>query len=193
MSMIRVFKWMTSRSKLQLFQIIVNSVLGAERRRHTTKKIIFLSKSKTRRRQKRQNNPLPKPKILLLVLAWLLCFFGNDALVISADLAKFIEDKKSTLKLEWTMLTAAIVILSLLSSINISIVLPMQSKAAEKANNEVLFSNILRKKQVDSKILGYYTLGISMPLTKIVLRICYQSGKIDLVEHRNLCQPIASQ
>jgi len=58
-------------------------------------------------------------------LAWLLCFFGNDALVISADLAKFIEDKKSTLKLEWTMLTAAIVILSLLSSINISIVLPM--------------------------------------------------------------------
>jgi hypothetical protein len=53
MSMIRVFKWMTSRSKLQLFQIIVNSVLGAERRRHTTKKIIFLSESKTRRRQKR--------------------------------------------------------------------------------------------------------------------------------------------
>jgi hypothetical protein len=78
-------------------------------------------------------------------LAWLLCFFGNDALVISADLAKFIEDKKSTLKLEWTMLTAAIVILSLLSSINISILLPMSSKAAEKANNEVLFSNIAQE------------------------------------------------
>ena len=43
------------------------------------------------------------------------------------------------------MLTAAIVTLSLLSSINISILLPMSSKAAEKANNEVLFSNIAQE------------------------------------------------
>ena len=64
-------------------------------------------------------------------------------------------------------------------------------KAAGKANNEILFTDIAKQTgSLDNPwlIFSKYIDAVDQK----VYNICYQNGKINLGEHRNLCQLIAS-